>query len=115
MHAHLPTPVQGFENALKAGATEVAIFTAASEAFNRRNINCSIGVCEAQAQRACLPLALELLASFAVSQGSQRMPRIHACCNPSPHTAHATLRIPTDPLNHSPTTTHPPRREPAAL
>jgi hypothetical protein len=33
---------QGFENAIKAGAREVAIFTAASEAFNRKNINCSI-------------------------------------------------------------------------
>ena len=37
-HAH----TQGFENALAAGATEVAIFTAASEAFCRRNTNCSI-------------------------------------------------------------------------
>jgi isopropylmalate/homocitrate/citramalate synthase len=35
-------PVQGFENALKAGAKEVAIFTAASEAFNRKNLNCSV-------------------------------------------------------------------------
>lgn len=33
---------QGFENALKAGAREVAIFTAASEAFNRKNLNCSV-------------------------------------------------------------------------
>ena len=33
---------QGFENALAAGATEVAIFTAASEAFCRKNTNCSI-------------------------------------------------------------------------
>ena len=35
-------PAQGFENALKAGAKEVAIFTAASEAFNRKNLNCSV-------------------------------------------------------------------------
>ena len=34
--------LQGFENALAAGAREVAIFTAASEAFNRRNLNCSV-------------------------------------------------------------------------
>ena len=34
--------LQGFENALKAGAKEVAIFTAASEAFNQRNLNCSV-------------------------------------------------------------------------
>ena len=33
---------QGFERALAAGATEVAIFSAASEAFNRKNINASI-------------------------------------------------------------------------
>ncbi|KAJ1917252.1 hypothetical protein IWQ60_007839 [Tieghemiomyces parasiticus] len=34
--------LKGFESALAAGATEVAIFGAASEAFSRRNINCSI-------------------------------------------------------------------------
>lgn len=34
--------MKGFENALKAGADEVAIFTAASEAFNQRNLNCSV-------------------------------------------------------------------------
>lgn len=34
--------LKGFEAALAAGATEVAIFGAASEAFSRRNINCSI-------------------------------------------------------------------------
>lgn len=34
--------LQGFENAVKAGAREVAIFAAASEAFSRKNINCSI-------------------------------------------------------------------------
>ncbi|PSC73867.1 Hydroxymethylglutaryl-mitochondrial isoform B [Micractinium conductrix] len=34
--------LKGFENALAAGAREVAIFTAASEAFNRRNLNCSV-------------------------------------------------------------------------
>ncbi|EFN59176.1 hypothetical protein CHLNCDRAFT_138066 [Chlorella variabilis] len=34
--------MKGFENALKAGAREVAIFTAASEAFNRKNLNCSV-------------------------------------------------------------------------
>lgn len=31
---------QGFEAALAAGATEVAVFGAASEAFSKRNINC---------------------------------------------------------------------------
>ncbi len=33
---------QGFEAALAAGATEIAVFSAASETFCRRNINCSI-------------------------------------------------------------------------
>src|SRR5437879_13124433 len=32
----------GFEAARAAGATEVAVFGAASEAFSRKNINCSI-------------------------------------------------------------------------
>jgi hydroxymethylglutaryl-CoA lyase len=34
--------LQGFDAAVQAGATEVAIFGAASEAFSRKNINCSI-------------------------------------------------------------------------
>ncbi|MCF4165757.1 hydroxymethylglutaryl-CoA lyase [Zavarzinia compransoris] len=34
--------LKGFEAALEAGATEVAIFAAASESFSKRNINCSI-------------------------------------------------------------------------
>jgi hydroxymethylglutaryl-CoA lyase len=34
--------LKGFEAALAAGASEVAIFGAASEAFSRKNINCSI-------------------------------------------------------------------------
>ncbi|RYZ73559.1 MAG: hydroxymethylglutaryl-CoA lyase [Lysobacteraceae bacterium] len=33
---------QGYERALQAGAREVAVFTAASEAFNRKNINAGI-------------------------------------------------------------------------
>lgn len=33
---------KGYERARKVGADEVAVFTAASEAFNRKNINCSI-------------------------------------------------------------------------
>ena len=35
--------MKGFEAALAAGATEVANFGAASEAFSQKNINCSIG------------------------------------------------------------------------
>ncbi|MGB8147363.1 MAG: hydroxymethylglutaryl-CoA lyase [Azonexus sp.] len=34
--------LQGFDAALQAGASEVAIFGAASESFSRKNINCSI-------------------------------------------------------------------------
>jgi hydroxymethylglutaryl-CoA lyase len=34
--------LQGFERAVAAGADEVAIFAAASEAFSNKNINCSI-------------------------------------------------------------------------
>ena len=34
--------LQGYERARAAGATEVAVFTAASEVFNRKNINASI-------------------------------------------------------------------------
>lgn len=34
--------LRGFENALEAGADEVAVFGAASESFSQKNINCSI-------------------------------------------------------------------------
>lgn len=34
--------MRGFEAAVEAGATEIAIFAAASETFSQRNINCSI-------------------------------------------------------------------------
>src|SRR5471032_1069637 len=34
--------MKGFEAALAAGAKEIAVFGAASEAFSRKNINCSI-------------------------------------------------------------------------
>jgi hydroxymethylglutaryl-CoA lyase len=34
--------LQGYDRAREVGATEVAVFTAASEAFNRKNINASI-------------------------------------------------------------------------
>src|SRR5213595_449194 len=34
--------LKGFEAALVAAADEVAVFVAATEAFSRRNINCSI-------------------------------------------------------------------------
>ncbi|MFL1564740.1 hydroxymethylglutaryl-CoA lyase [Pseudomonas sp. O64] len=34
--------LRGFEDALAAGVTEVAVFAAASEPFSQRNINCSI-------------------------------------------------------------------------
>ena len=34
--------MKGFENAVNAGAKEVAVFAAASESFSQKNINCSI-------------------------------------------------------------------------
>lgn len=34
--------MKGFENAIAAGAKEVAVFAAASESFSQKNINCSI-------------------------------------------------------------------------
>ena len=34
--------LQGYRAAVQCGATEVAIFGAASESFSRRNINCSV-------------------------------------------------------------------------
>lgn len=34
--------LQGFDAAIEAGATEVAMFAAASESFSQKNINCSI-------------------------------------------------------------------------
>lgn len=41
-YSALAPNMKGFEAALAAGATEVAIFGAASEAFSQKNINCSI-------------------------------------------------------------------------
>lgn len=41
-YAALVPNLQGFEAALAAGCREVAVFAAASEAFSRNNINCSI-------------------------------------------------------------------------
>jgi len=41
-YAALTPNLRGFERALAAGASEVAIFAAASEAFSQKNINCSI-------------------------------------------------------------------------
>ncbi len=41
-YAVLTPNLRGFEAAVAAGASEVAIFAAASEAFSQRNINCSI-------------------------------------------------------------------------
>src|SRR5690625_7751177 len=34
--------MKGYERACSAGADEIAVFTAASEDFNQKNINCSI-------------------------------------------------------------------------
>ena len=42
VYGALAPNLRGFEDALAAGVKEVAVFAAASEAFSRRNINCSI-------------------------------------------------------------------------
>lgn len=44
IYGALTPNVRGFENALEAGATEVAVFIAASETFSQKNTNCSIDV-----------------------------------------------------------------------
>lgn len=41
-YAALAPNMKGFERAVAVGASEVAIFAAASEAFSQKNINCSI-------------------------------------------------------------------------
>ncbi len=42
VYSALTPNLKGFEAALAAGAQEVAVFAAASEAFSQKNINCSI-------------------------------------------------------------------------
>jgi len=42
VYSALTPNLQGFEAALRAGVNEVAVFTAASETFAQKNINCSI-------------------------------------------------------------------------
>lgn len=42
IYSSLTPNIKGFESALRAKSDEVAIFTAASEAFVQKNINCSI-------------------------------------------------------------------------
>jgi len=42
VYAALTPNLQGFDAAVEAGATEVAIFAAASESFSQKNINCSV-------------------------------------------------------------------------
>ena len=45
--------MKGFEAAVAAGCDEVAVFVAASEAFSRRNINCSIAESLERARPVC--------------------------------------------------------------
>lgn len=42
VYAALTPNLKGFEAAMAAGATEVAVFASASEAFSQKNINCSV-------------------------------------------------------------------------
>jgi len=41
-YAALTPNIKGFDAAIRAGASEVAVFASASESFSQRNINCSI-------------------------------------------------------------------------
>ncbi|GAA5317469.1 MAG: hydroxymethylglutaryl-CoA lyase [Candidatus Pelagadaptatus aseana] len=41
-YAALTPNIKGYDRAVEVGATEVAIFAAASEAFSQKNINCSV-------------------------------------------------------------------------
>jgi isopropylmalate/homocitrate/citramalate synthase len=41
-YSALTPNIKGFESALEVGATEVAVFAAASETFSQKNINCTI-------------------------------------------------------------------------
>ena len=41
-YAALTPNMQGLERAIECGATEIAVFAAASESFSQKNINCSI-------------------------------------------------------------------------
>lgn len=41
-YAALTPNLKGFERAVQAGATEVAVFASASEGFSQKNINCSV-------------------------------------------------------------------------
>jgi hydroxymethylglutaryl-CoA lyase len=43
VYSALTPNLKGFKSALAAGVDEVSIFSAASESFSQRNINCSIG------------------------------------------------------------------------
>ena len=42
VYSALTPNLKGFENAIAAGADEVAVFGAASESFSQKNINCSV-------------------------------------------------------------------------
>lgn len=54
--------LRGFENAPAAGANEVAIFSAASETFSRKNINCSIA--QSLARLAARSLSRKLIGHY---------------------------------------------------
>jgi hydroxymethylglutaryl-CoA lyase len=42
VYSALVPNLQGYEDALRAGANEIAVFASASETFSRKNINCTI-------------------------------------------------------------------------
>lgn len=71
-YSALTPNLRGFEAALAAGATEVVIFGAASEAFSQRNINCSIAESIARFEpvaQAALQAGIRLRASISCALG----------------------------------------------
>lgn len=71
-YSALTPNLRGFEAALAAGATEVVIFGAASEAFSQRNINCSIAESIARFEpvaQAALQAGIPLRASISCALG----------------------------------------------
>ena len=81
---------QGLARALAAGADHVAVFTAASDAFNRKNINCDIDeslqrlapvITTAKAQRLAVRGYVLLRAWLSLSgRGSGGRCRARVCC-----------------------------------
>ena len=69
VYSVLTPNMKGFEAALAAGADEVVIFGAASEAFSQRNINCSIAESIARFEPVAQAAGLRLRGSISCAVG----------------------------------------------